>query len=126
MRPRRAADAQLPKSEGGSVSPASQPRLYGFEKNRLEALIDGVFAVVLTLLVLDLKLPEDVAFASNDDLWLHLLGLERHFVIYVISFVVIGMYWINHQVQFHFVLRTNRGLIWINLCFLLLVSFLPF
>ena len=73
------------------MSEASQPRLRGFEKNRLEALIDGVFAVVLTLLVLDLKLPENVAFASNDDLWQHLLGLERHFVIYVISFVVIGV-----------------------------------
>jgi uncharacterized membrane protein len=108
------------------VSPASQPRLHGFEKNRLEALIDGVFAVVLTLLVLDLKLPENVAFASNDDLWQHLLGLERHFVIYVISFVVIAMYWINHQVQFHFVVRTDRTLIWINFGYLLLVSFLPF
>jgi len=108
------------------VSEASQPRLRGFEKNRLEALIDGVFAVVLTLLVLDLKLPENVAFASNDDLWQHLLGLERHFVIYVISFVVIAMYWINHQVQFHFVLRTDRALIWINFGYLLLVSFLPF
>ena len=108
------------------MSPASQPRLHGFEKNRLEALIDGVFAVVLTLLVLDLKLPENIAFASNDDLWQHLLGLERHFVIYVISFVVIAMYWINHQVQFHFVVRTDRTLIWINFGYLLLVSFLPF
>ncbi len=108
------------------MSPASQPRLRGFEKNRLEALIDGVFAVVLTLLVLDLKLPENVAFATSDDLWKHLLGLERHFVIYVISFVVIGMYWINHQVQFHFVLRTDRTLIWINFGYLLLVTFLPF
>jgi uncharacterized membrane protein len=108
------------------VSEASQPRLRGFEKNRLEALIDGVFAVVLTLLVLDLKLPENVAFSSNDDLWQHLLGLERHFVIYVISFVVIAMYWINHQVQFHFVVRTDRALIWINFGYLLLVSFLPF
>ena len=96
------------------MSEASQPRIRGFEKNRLEALIDGVFAVVLTLLVLDLKLPENVAFASNDDLWQHLLGLERHFVIYVVSFVVIAMYWINHQVQFHFVVRTDRTLIWIE------------
>jgi len=108
------------------LSPASHPRPRGFEKNRLEALIDGVFAVVLTLLVLDLKLPENLAFTSNDDLWKHLLGLERHFVIYVISFAVVGMYWINHHIQFHFVVRTDRPLIWINLSYLLLVSFLPF
>jgi len=108
------------------VYPPPLPRIRGLEKNRLEALIDGVFAVAMTLLVLDLKLPDDLAPASNDELWKYLLGLERHFVIYVISFVVIGMYWINHHIQFHFVVRTNRGLIWINLFFLLLVSFLPF
>ena len=98
----------------------------GLEKHRLEALIDGIFAVALTLLVLDIKLPEDIPLATNQALWLRLLGLERHFVIYVISFVVIGMYWINHHIQFHFVTRTNRELIWINLVYLLLVSFLPF
>ena len=78
-------------------------RIRGLEKNRLEALIDGVFAVALTLLVLDLKLPEDIAPASDAELWSYMLGLERHFVIYVISFVVIGMYWITHHMQFHFV-----------------------
>lgn len=98
----------------------------GLEKNRLEALIDGVFAVALTLLVLDIKLPDDIASASNEALWARLLTLERHFVIYVISFVVIGMYWINHHIQFHFLRRTNRNLIWINLMYLLLISFLPF
>jgi uncharacterized membrane protein len=101
-------------------------RACGLEKNRLEALIDGIFAVALTLLVLDIKLPEDVAIATNDALIARLVGLERHFAIYAISFVVIGMYWINHHIQFHFVLRTNRTMIWINLLYALLISFLPF
>ena len=101
-------------------------RACGLEKNRLEALIDGIFAVALTLLVLDIKLPDDVAIATNDELVTRLVGLERHFVIYVITFVVIGMYWINHHIQFHFVVRTNRTLIWINLLYVLLISFLPF
>jgi uncharacterized membrane protein len=122
--PRTSAPSATPL--GATISPSTQPRVRGFEKNRLEALIDGVFAVVLTLLVLDLKLPDDARFATNDDLWKYLHGLERHFVIYVISFVVVGMYWINHHIQFHFVLRTDRPLIWINLGYLLLVSFLPF
>jgi len=98
----------------------------GLEKNRLEALIDGVFAVALTLLVLDIKLPDNIASASNAALWGRLLELERHFVIYVISFAVIGVYWINQHIQFHYVSRTNRKLIWINLLYLLLISFLPF
>ena len=98
----------------------------GLEKNRLEALADGIFAVALTLLVLDIKLPDSAIAESNDELMSNLLALERHFVIYIISFVVIGMYWINHHIQFHFVVRTDRRLIWINLLYLLLVSFLPF
>jgi uncharacterized membrane protein len=101
-------------------------REYGLEKNRLEALIDGIFAVALTLLVLDIKLPEDATIATNQQLVARLVGLERHFVIYAISFVVIGMYWVNHHIQFHFVMRTTRTLIWINLLYALLISFLPF
>jgi hypothetical protein len=46
-----------------------------FDKHRIEALIDGIFAVALTLLVLDIKLPEDVLYASNEALWQRLLGL---------------------------------------------------
>ncbi|HEY3177252.1 MAG TPA: TMEM175 family protein [Casimicrobiaceae bacterium] len=105
---------------------SSQYPLRGFEKNRMEALIDGIFAVALTLLVLDIKLPEGVAYATNEQLWNRLVELERHFVIYAISFIVIGIYWVAHHVQFHYVRYTDRRLIWINMLFLLLISFLPF
>lgn len=98
----------------------------GLAKYRLEALIDGVFAVALTLLVLDIRLPNDLPAATDTVLATQLFGLERHFVIYIVSFIVIGMYWTNHHIQFHFVARTNRRLIWINLAYLLIVSFLPF
>ena len=105
---------------------ASQFPLRGFEKNRIEALIDGIFAVALTLLVLDIKLPEGMTYATNEALWNRLLSLERHFAIYAISFIVIGIYWVAHHVQFHYVRYTDRRLIWINMLFLLLISFLPF
>ena len=98
----------------------------GFSKHRIEALIDGIFAVALTLLVLDIKLPEGISYATNDELWTRLKSLERHFVIYVISFVVIAIYWVAHHVQFHYVRYTDRRLLWINMLFLLLISFLPF
>ena len=101
-------------------------RFRGFEKNRLEALIDGIFAVALTLLVLDLKLPEGADFASSSALWDRLIALERHFAIYVITFAVIGIKWVGHHLQFHYVRYTDRRLIWINLLYLLLISFLPF
>ncbi|HLX28660.1 MAG TPA: TMEM175 family protein [Casimicrobiaceae bacterium] len=98
----------------------------GLGKQRLEALVDGICAVAMTLLVLDLKLPDDIVLASDQALWERLVGLERHFVIYVITFFVTGMYWYGHHLQFHFVRTTNRVLIWLNLLWLLLVSFLPF
>src|SRR6266576_3689985 len=104
----------------------SQFPLRRFEKNRIEALIDGIFAVALTLLVLDIKLPENVPYPTNEALWSRLVELQRHFVIYVITFVVIGIYWVAHHVQFHYVRYTDRRLIWINMVFLLLISFLPF
>ena len=108
------------------MSMPSPRQLRGLEKNRLEALIDGIFAVALTLLVLDIRLPENIVVTSNADLLGRLLTLERHFVIYVVTFIVIGMYWINHHIQFHFIARVNRELIWVNLGYLLVISFLPF
>jgi uncharacterized membrane protein len=108
------------------MNTASTFPLRGFEKNRMEALIDGIFAVALTLLVLDIKLPEGMTYSTNDELWKRLVSLERHFAIYVISFIVIGIYWVAHHVQFHYVRYTDRRLIWINMLFLLLISFLPF
>jgi uncharacterized membrane protein len=104
----------------------SQFPLRGFQKNRIEALIDGIFAVALTLLVLDIKLPEGAVYTTNQQLWSRLVELERHFAIYAISFIVIGIYWVAHHVQFHYVRFTDRRLIWINMLFLLLISFLPF
>src|SRR5690348_12842177 len=95
-------------------------------KHRLEALVDGIFAVAMTLLVLDIKLPDDLTFGSDRELWEHLLSLERHLVIYVITFVVTGRYWLAHHLQFHFVHAVDRRMIGLNLLFLLVVSFLPF
>ncbi len=102
------------------------PPLRGFSKNRIEAPIDGIFAVALMLPVVDIKLPENLSYATNRELWTRLKSLERHFVIYVIRFVVIGIYWVAHHVQFHCVRYTDRRLISINMVFLLLISFLPF
>ena len=108
------------------MNTASQYPVRGFEKNRIEALVDGIFAVALTLLVLDIKLPDNVPSASNEALWQRLIELERHFAIYVISFVVIAIYWIAHHIQFHYVRYTDRRMIWINMFFLLLITFVPF
>jgi len=96
------------------------------EKSRISALVDGIFAVAMTLLVLDLKLPEGVTLHSDSEVWSQLLGVAGRFWTYVLSFIVLGMYWIGHHAVFHSVHRVNRTLLWLNLLFLLFVTLLPF
>ena len=96
------------------------------EKSRIAALVDGIFAVAMTLLVLDLKLPEGVKMSSDAEVWGHLLELTGRFSTYTLSFIVLGAFWIGHHFLFHFVRKVSRGLLWLNLLFLLLITLLPF
>ena len=96
------------------------------EKSRIAALVDGIFAVAMTLLVLDLKLPEGVILNSDSEVWRQLTEVAGRFGTYVLSFVVLGMYWVGHHAVFHSVYRVDRTLLWLNLLFLLFVTLLPF
>ena len=96
------------------------------EKSRIAALVDGIFAVAMTLLVLDLKLPEGLKMSSDAEVWRQLLELTGRFSIYTLSFIVLGTFWIGHHSLFHFVRKVNRGLLWLNLLFLLFITLLPF
>ena len=98
----------------------------GMGKNRIEALTDGIFAVAMTLLVLDIKPPVHLRFETSEALIDHLSVLEHSFVMYAISFVVLAMFWMGHHLQFHFVRHVDRRLLWINLVFLLLAVVVPF
>jgi uncharacterized membrane protein len=92
------------------------------EKSRILALVDGIFAVAMTLLVLDLKLPEGVTLNNDLEVWRQLLAVAGRFWTYVLSFIVLGMYWVGHHALFHSVHRVNRTLLWLNLLFLLFVT----
>ena len=105
---------------------AGTPATGIYSKGRLEALTDGIMAVAMTILVLDLKFDATEAIASDAHLVSHLVELERTFTVYLVSFVVLGMCWVGHHAQFHFVRRADRGLMWINLAFMLLVTVVPF
>jgi uncharacterized membrane protein len=95
-------------------------------KARLEALVDGIFAVAMTLLVLDIRLPEGLHLESNADLLSHFSSVGQAFTVYVFSFVVLAMFWVAHNYQFHLLERVDRLLLWVNLGFLLLTTMLPF
>ncbi|HWZ20947.1 MAG TPA: TMEM175 family protein [Ktedonobacteraceae bacterium] len=97
------------------------------ETGRLEAFSDGVFAVAITLLVLNLKLiPDDVL--AHGDFWgkSGLGGQLPTLVAFVTSFATIGIMWINHHRLFNYIKRTDTGLMLLNLLLLLVIVFIPY
>jgi len=94
--------------------------------DRLLFFSDSVFAIAITLLVLNLTVPVIASSAVNAELPSALLALEPKLASYVISFFVIGMYWMAHQRAFVYVERYDRGVAWLTLSFLLFIVFLPF
>jgi uncharacterized membrane protein len=98
----------------------------GTEFDRLKAMSDGVFAIVLTLLVLELHVPDPGANPTNAELTTQLFQLLPKIIAYVISYLIIGLYWVVHNRLFRHIVQYDRKLLWQNLRFLLFVSFLPF
>jgi uncharacterized membrane protein len=110
-------------SESIPPAPHSQ-RLFGVE--RLAALSDGVFAIAITLLVLELRLPELATDAPPALFAQALLGVRAHFISFLISFFVIGAFWLGHHRMFRVIVRADMALASLNLLLLLCVAFVPF
>jgi uncharacterized membrane protein len=106
--------------------PITYNRLAGQSLNRLSALSDGVFAVAMTLLVLDLKAPAAEAIHSEHDLGQALLLLAPRLLAYLMSFMTLGIFWNGQQSQFNHLERSDRDLTWIHIAFLAAVSLVPF
>lgn len=98
----------------------------GSAPDRIKALADGIFAVAMTLLVLELHVPELKKRASEAELMSALAQLVPKILSYASGFVILGTLWIGHHLQFHYIRRSSRALLWINLSFLLVISSLPF
>lgn len=88
-------------------------------KNRLEAFSDGVLAIILTIMVLELKPPHDADPTA-------LLALAPVFLSYVLSFIFVGIYWNNHHHTFHAAKHVNGAILWANLHLLFWLSLIPF
>ncbi|HUB15627.1 MAG TPA: TMEM175 family protein [Acetobacteraceae bacterium] len=93
---------------------------------RLIAFSDGVFAVAITLLVLDVQLPGLPAKVSDAALTAALVSILPRIGAYVLSFLVVGELWFLHHMRFRYIHRCDGTLIWLNLLLLLTVSFVPF
>ena len=95
-------------------------------KGRIEALTDGIFAVAMTLLVLDLKLPETLAGIDDAGLREALIALLPKLESYVISFLVLCIFWLGHHRLMHLVHGVDQLFLWRNLLFILFITFVPF
>ncbi|MBV6401462.1 MAG: Potassium channel [Anaerolineales bacterium] len=89
-------------------------------KTRVEFFSDGVFAIAITLLVLEIKVPESGNIATG------LLNLWPSYLAYAVSFIVIGAIWINHHAMFDWIARIDHQLLLLNTFHLLFIAFLPF
>ena len=94
-------------------------------KNRLENFSDGVFAIAVTLLVLNIRIPETKNI-DNHALNHVLLHLAPHLITFIFSFLVIGVFWVAHHRIFSFVNVPDSTLLWINIIYLLFVALIPF
>ena len=92
---------------------------------RIAAFSDSVFAFAATLLVLNIKVP-DVLPSQLTELPRQVLQLWPQLLSYMMSFVIVGIYWVAHHVMFHHIKRSDRVLLWLNISFLMCIAFLPF
>ena len=91
----------------------------GVSKSRLEAFSDGVIAIIITIMVLELRAPEDTS-------WTALRPLVPVFLSYVLSFVFVGIYWSNHHHLLQATHHVSGGVLWANLHLLFWLSLIPF
>jgi uncharacterized membrane protein len=101
-----------------------------FSKGRLESLTDGVFAIIMTILVFNISVPELILFAegeyTSERLSNRLANLWPDISAYIVSFVTLSVYWVAHHRIFRWILYVDRPLIWINISFLMTIGLIPF
>lgn len=97
----------------------------GQKISRIEALTDGIFAVAMTLLVLDIKIPTG-EFDSETDLINNFAVLMPKFLSYLLGFMTLGIFWVGHSTQFKFIKASDRHLTWISIFFWMFAAVMPF
>lgn len=101
-------------------------QIAGQNIQRIEALSDGVFAIALTLLVLDIRVPVAEHIAHEKDIITAFGKLAPKLLSYFLSFMTLGIFWTSHSSQFQYIDKSDRNFNWINLSFLLFVTITPF
>jgi uncharacterized membrane protein len=98
----------------------------GTSLQRLAGISDGIFAVSMTLLVLGLAVPLSISHPTEGELWNELMNLGSNVLIYTLSFMTLGIFWVGQSTQMSQLVRSNRHYAWLMLTFLFAVTLLPF
>src|SRR3989442_15449706 len=98
----------------------------GRSLERISALSDGLFAIAMTLIVLEIGVPDPGPIRSEQDLWEAIMSLSPRFVTYLLSFLTLGIFWNGQQTQLHHIARADRSFSWLQLAFLAAIALLPF
>lgn len=104
----------------------SYNRIAGQSLERIAALSDGLFAIAMTILVLELHVPARAAITTEHDLWQALLALSPRLLVHFMSFLTLGIFWVGQQTQLNHFAQADRHLAWIHLAFLAGVAIMPF
>lgn len=116
-------EGRLPKGNNPSMEPL--PKL-DLTTRRIEALVDGVFAIAMTVLVLNLRPPPADSPLTNAQLLKQLLADSPKFWNFVLSFLLLAIFWKVHHKHYHVIRRADQGLVWINVFMLMAVVLMPF
>ncbi len=92
---------------------------------RIEAFSDGVIAIIITLMILEIKVPTIASNASSQMIWATVQGMTEPFIAYILSFVMVGVLWVNHHQFLRQLKHSDRNLLWYNLHLLFWMSLLP-
>lgn len=101
-------------------------RLAQFKKSRIETLVDGIFAIAMTLLVFSVKQPDPTKTYSDEHLIKILTGMWPNLLASFLSFIALGVFWVLHHLIYNTIKRSDRILLWFNIFFLMGVAFMPF
>jgi uncharacterized membrane protein len=112
--------------KGYTMKGATEEPEYHISKNRLETLVDGIFAFAMTLLVLGINLPKPTESLAPAALTGLIEGLVPQVFTFIIAFLVLALFWLAHHRQFHFVRQVDPTLLWINVFILIAIVFVPF
>jgi uncharacterized membrane protein len=93
---------------------------------RIVFFSDAVFAIAITLLALEIRLPVDAAELTDRELWSSLLAIWPKYLSFIISFLVVGSFWMGHHRRFRFIKRYDNRLLFLNLLMMMAIAFIPF